>query len=293
MLDRHRLADRLRPPVDHARLVGATPGQQLRIQRVEVRGLGQRHPVIPPEVARLAFHAALLVAFPRRAKLRVEVPVGAKREEPRRLLASESSQDCADCTREIVVAEGREHASEVRERALVRVEKRLLRGPRISTVDRRATRHAPHAEHLQRHRLVAEDRDRFVPIDLGLLAPAVRLRHAHHLAAQALRTLPAPHILAYRRGRDRRVRALVTQPIGDAAGRVPLLPGRRPVCLHNPIDEGLHRGQCRLGARMVPPRRWHRIGQRLPHDTAMDPELSRHAFHRPDAELILPSNLCE
>jgi hypothetical protein len=26
-LDRHRLADRLRPRVDHARLIGATPGQ--------------------------------------------------------------------------------------------------------------------------------------------------------------------------------------------------------------------------------------------------------------------------
>jgi hypothetical protein len=36
-LDRHRLADRVRPSLDHARLVGATPGQQLRIQRIEVR----------------------------------------------------------------------------------------------------------------------------------------------------------------------------------------------------------------------------------------------------------------
>ncbi len=293
VLDRHRLANGLGPPVDHARLVGATPGQQLRIQRVEVRRLGQRHPVIPPEIARLAFHAALLVAFTRRAKLRVELPMGAKRQKPRGLLASESPQDFADRTGEIVVPQRREHAPEVVERALVRFEKRLLRRPRISAMERRTTRHAPHAEHLQRHGLVAEDRHRFVPIDLGLLAPAVRLRDADHLAAQALRALPAPHILAHRRRGDRRLRPLATQPIVDAARRVPLLARRQAIALQNPIDELLHRCQRGPRPRQVSARRRHRIGQRLAHDPPMHTQLAGHAFNRPDAELILPSNLCE
>jgi len=85
----------------------------------------------------------------------------------------------------------------------------------------------------------------------------------------------------------------VAEPIVDAACRVPLLAGRRPVGLQNPIDEGLNRIQLRLRAWLVHPRWRHRIGQRLPHDATMDPQLPGHALNRPDAELILPPNLRE
>ena len=265
----------------------------VRGERIEIGGLGQRHPMIPPEVPDFSFHAPLLVPFARRTKLGGELPMRSKGQEARRLLAPEPPQNFANGAGQIVVPQGREQPAEVLKRVLVRLEKRLLRRARIRAVEGRPTRHAPHTEHLQRDLLVAQDRDRFVPIDLGLLAPGVRLRHADQLAAQALCAFPVAHILAHRRRRDRCVRPLATQPIVDAARRVPLLPWRQAVGRQNRIDEVLHRRQRRLRPRRVGARRRHRIGQRLAHHPPMHAQLAGHSFNRPDPELILPSNLCE
>jgi hypothetical protein len=84
-------------------------------------------------VAGFPFHAPLLVAFARRAKFRRELPMRSKRQEARRLFAPEAAQDLPDRAGQIVVPEGRECAAEVRERVLVRFEKRLLRRARIIT----------------------------------------------------------------------------------------------------------------------------------------------------------------
>ena len=94
------------------------------------------------------------------------------------------------------------------------------------------------------------DRDGFTPIDLRVLPPVVRLRHTHRSAQETLRALQLTHVLSHRRGRHRRVRALATEPIVDAARRVALLARRRPVGFQNPIDEILHPVQRRLGPRL-------------------------------------------
>jgi hypothetical protein len=55
---------------DLAPLVISAGGRRLRIEFVEVPRLGNRHPVIAPEVAGLALDAAFFVRFGGRAEVR-------------------------------------------------------------------------------------------------------------------------------------------------------------------------------------------------------------------------------
>jgi hypothetical protein len=66
----HRYTHRLTASGDLTPFILAAGGEQLRIEIGEVARLRHRHPVIAPEVAGLAFDAALFVSFVRRAKLR-------------------------------------------------------------------------------------------------------------------------------------------------------------------------------------------------------------------------------
>ena len=71
----HRRSYRLATPGDLARFIFAAPGEQLRVQFRKVPRLRHRHPVIAPEVAGLAFDAALFVRFVGRAELARKAPV--------------------------------------------------------------------------------------------------------------------------------------------------------------------------------------------------------------------------
>ena len=84
----HRRSHRLSVPGDLAPFILATGGQQLRVELREVPRLRHRHPVVAPEVAGLAFDAALFVRFVRRAELALEAPVRAEGDEARGLLAA-------------------------------------------------------------------------------------------------------------------------------------------------------------------------------------------------------------
>src|SRR5229473_5389688 len=89
----HRHAHRLTASGDLAPFILATGGEHLRVEIGEVARLRHRHPVIAPEVAGLAFDAALFVSFVRRAKLARKSPVRAERDEARGFLAPIAAQD--------------------------------------------------------------------------------------------------------------------------------------------------------------------------------------------------------
>src|SRR3954447_11690659 len=145
--------------------------------------------MVAAEVADLALHAALLVPGRGRAELRLEPPVRAERDEPYRLLAAMAAQDLADRTGQVVVAQNPMDPAKVGEGVLVGLEERLLRGTRVGPVERRPTRHAAHAEHLQRDPVPAELGGRLVPVDLSLRAPSVGLRHEGRVVS-----IPAKHL---------------------------------------------------------------------------------------------------
>ncbi len=234
-LDQHGLADRLLPRVDHARFIGAAAGQQLRIQRLEVARVRHRHPVIPPELPDLVLDAALLVPLAGRAELRVEPPVRAKRHEPHRLLPPIPAQHLAHRAGQIVVAQRREDATEVRETPLRAPRETPAASRAVGPVERRAAGHAAQAEHLQRHPLVAKDRHGFVPVDLRLAAPRCSSAARDGLAREQPLGLPST-LARTRRTVDAAIGRrgpLRLQPSVDPPRRVPLFPRRRPVRLQD------------------------------------------------------------
>src|SRR5258708_2948820 len=101
----HRRAHQLTASGDLALFILATGGEQLRIEAGEVRRLRQRHPVIAPEVAGLAFDAALFVSFVGRAELARKPPVRAERDEARGFLATIAAQDLLHRAFQVVVPE--------------------------------------------------------------------------------------------------------------------------------------------------------------------------------------------
>src|SRR5215207_1760482 len=85
LLDEGRRADALVSSGDAPLLVAAAVVEQTTVQRGQIDGARHRHPVVPAEVARLSFHAALLMPFGRRAELAVEAPVRPECDKARRL----------------------------------------------------------------------------------------------------------------------------------------------------------------------------------------------------------------
>jgi len=77
--------------------------------------------VVAAEVASLALHAALLMAFARGAELGLIPPVRTERDEPCRQLALLAAQDLLHRARQVIVAKPPEDTLEVRERQFVRL----------------------------------------------------------------------------------------------------------------------------------------------------------------------------
>ena len=162
--------------------------------------------MIAPEVAALAFDTALLMPLARRAELGGKPPVRAERHEPNRLLPPVATQDLADRTGKIVIAQQVEHPAEVFERVLVRLQKRLLCGVQVGPVECRAAGHRAHGENLHLGPLVAEIDPGFIPVDLSLLSPTVALRHERLAPQQSHLTFALADVVAHRRLSDRGVR---------------------------------------------------------------------------------------
>ena len=88
----HCGADTLISPFNPTLLILMTSLKKLQVQAVNIGGLGYRHPVIPPKVTDLAFHAALFMGFGGRAELAFKTPVRAECHESRCLFTVVSTQ---------------------------------------------------------------------------------------------------------------------------------------------------------------------------------------------------------
>src|SRR5208283_1103936 len=150
---------------------------QILVQSGQIFYFRHRHQVVPPEIAHFAFHAALLVAARRVAKLRLESPMRTESDQPVGLLALVSAQDLFHRALQVVVAQPPEHSAEIVEGLLMRFQKSLLRGMEIRGVKRPAARHAAHRKKIRDLAALGELHRGFVPIHLGLHAPVVTLRH--------------------------------------------------------------------------------------------------------------------
>src|SRR5207245_3412243 len=102
-LDPHRLADRVRLPGNPPLFVLLAACAQILVQLTEVLHSRHRYQMVPPEVARFAFHAALLVATRRVTELRLETPVRTERDQPVGLLALMPAQNLLHRAFQVVV----------------------------------------------------------------------------------------------------------------------------------------------------------------------------------------------
>src|SRR5712691_1746585 len=171
LLDVHGLANRLRFSADLALLVLLAGGAQILIQLSEVFDLRNRHQMVPPEVAGLAFHAALLVGLGGVAELRLKSPMRTERDEPLGLLPLMPTQNLPHCAFQVVIAEHPEDPAKVVKGSLVSFEKGLLRGVPIRRVERPAASHAAHGEKVHLLAALGEIHCGLIPIDLGFTAP--------------------------------------------------------------------------------------------------------------------------
>jgi hypothetical protein len=249
--------------------------------------------MVPPEIAHFAFHAALLVATRRVAKLRLESPMRTKSDQPVGLLALVPAQNLFHRALQVVVAQPPEHPAEIVKGLLMRFQKGLLRGVEIRGMKRTAARHAAHREKMRGLPAFLELHRGFVPIHLGLHAPVVTLRYEGLAPCHSHLLLASPHVAPHRCFRYVRLRMLLPNPHPDAVRRVPLLARRFPIALQNPVNELPHLPQLRTApCRCLAPRRY-RAGQRLPHHPPMRVQLLRHSLNRAHSKPIFPTYLLE
>jgi len=95
------------------------------------------------------------------------------------LLALVASKDLLYGRRQIVITDRSEDTAKVSERMLMRFEKRLLCGVRVSAVKSSAAVHTTHRKELQPSSFASQLYLRFKPIDLGFLAGGIALRNTH------------------------------------------------------------------------------------------------------------------
>src|SRR6266705_4433747 len=176
-LDDHPRADRLRSTLNDAALVFLRTRRQQQVQLLQIPHLLHRYQMVPPELAPFAFYATLFMPFAWRAKLRLESPVRAESNEPRRLLPLMTPQDFLYGALQVVVTQHAEHTAEIGERQFVRFQKRLLVGVRIRPMKCAPAGHTAQAEHVRLAQLAVELHPAFIPVQLRLAAPGVGLWH--------------------------------------------------------------------------------------------------------------------
>jgi hypothetical protein len=181
----------------------------------------------------------------------------------------------------------------VPEGKFVAFQKGLLSGAQVGPVERTATRHRAHAEHLKLGQIPGQVGVGFVPVHLGFTAPAVGLRHVDFLDQQPKRPFPVVNVIAYRRFRDRVARYLRQDAAINPTRRMPLLARSLPVRLQNAVDEPCDRCQHRLGSLAVCANRRKRAVHRLTHEPAVNTKLPGDTLDRADPEFILATQLLE
>src|ERR1051326_4093207 len=88
-----------------------------------------------------------------------------------------AAQNLLHGTLQVVVTQNAEHATKIGESQLMRFQKCLLGGVRISPMEGATAGHAAQAEHIGLAGLAVELDPAFVPIHLRLATELVRLRH--------------------------------------------------------------------------------------------------------------------
>src|SRR5579885_3546642 len=289
----HPRAHRVAALANDALLVTLAFCQQEGVQFFPTPHLRQRHQVVPPEVPVLPFHSAFLVSLSRRAKLRLETPMRPERNKAFRFLALRSAQNPFHRAREIVVPQFPEHPAKIGERQLMRLQERLLAGMRICPVKRSPAPHAAHAEQVRFLFLAIDLGNRLVPIHLPFLPPPIALRNVNLATRHPHFLLARSHVPPHRRLGKLHRWMLQPQSPPDPVRRVPLLPGRLPVCLQHLLDQRNHRRQLRTLPLRDLPRCRNRIPDRLPYHPPVHTELPRHPLDRSHAVFVLPAHLLE
>src|SRR5450631_1236184 len=263
----------LLPPGDRPPLIFAATGYELPVQIGDVESLGHRNPVIPAKVADLPFHAALLVAFARRAELTFISPMGTEGNKPRRLFPPLSAQNLLYRRTEVVVTKTSKHAREISECPLVALQKSLLRRMQEGTMECRAAGHAAHREALQLGALPGQIGVGIVPIHLCLHTPVVTLGNERFLNGQTQGEFALLNVTADRSLTELNLRHLTLDPLPDPMGCVSLLPRCLLVRRQNLIYERDCRRQFPARPLHFLPRRGQGAANRLPHHTPMDVQL--------------------
>ena len=249
--------------------------------------------MVPPEIAALLFHAALLVTAPWGAELALEPPVRPEGNEPLRLFPLVPAQNLLHCTFQIVETQQPENATEVLECQLVRFQKCLLAGVRICPMERSSAGHRPHAEHIQLLLLAVELRPRLIPIHLAFVAPLIGLRNERLSASN-------PNSLFRLRTNCRTVDSATSTSGISCRSRIQI---RCAVCR---CFRGAFRSASRIASmnaiaapsfgrsRCAALRRWRNsVRDRIPHHPPVHPQLPGYPFDCPDAMLILAPDLLE
>src|SRR5664279_2075687 len=195
----HPRANGLRAARDHPVLLLLRSRCQQQVQLLQVLHAWHGHQIVPPELAPFALHASFLVSLAWRTELRCESPVRAKTDEPRSFFPLMAAQDFLHGTLQVVVTQNTEDTAKIGERQLMRFQKRLLIGVRISPMKGATAGHAAQAENVRLAGLAVELDPAFVPIHLRLATELIRLRHKDFMPQQAHSSLPGAHILTNRR----------------------------------------------------------------------------------------------
>src|SRR5262245_6472764 len=276
---------------DYSREIFPAAFQQRFIQCRQRRGLRYRDKMIATKEPGLAFNAALLVPFARRAKRSVELPMRAEGDETIGLFASATAKNFLDCARQVVVSQLMKDAAKITECILMRGEKSLLRSVQISLMKRRPAPHTAQLEELKPEPLSGQFHHRLVPIDLCLDGGIVGLRDEDFATRLAVGQIPKLHVLSHRALGDRMIGAFHTQPIVDAARSVALFARRLLILSQNLVDERAHRVQYRTVSLRRFAGRWKSVGKCLPHHPPMNAKFLGDAGDGTDTKFILASDL--
>ncbi len=235
-----RLADGERLALDAAQVVLAVCLSEPGIELCQCRHVGHRHEMRAAEAADVTLDTALLMcpSWPRQAEEGVEAVMGSQGDEALVLLAGAPGQHADHRRLEIVVADARRHAAEVRECGDMAVEEGFLRLGRVGAMEGTARggeaqmkEEEARADAGHVHITVPEVAFRFCTrqVDLGD-------RHHTQSAAQ-LGTHLANVGTHGRLGHGGAV--LLPQPLPDAPPRVALLARRALVCRQPVADDRL------------------------------------------------------
>jgi hypothetical protein len=175
----------------------------------------------------------------------------------------------------------------------MRFEKCLLSCMTIGAMKRRTAGHRTHHEYLHFRTLSVKIDVDFVPIHLRFLTHAVALRDKRLSRGQPHLPLTFAHVVADRGSSHRSVRKFAQNSPINPPRCVPLLARCPPVSLQNRADERHDRRQLWLGTQPIVVWWWHRTGQRLADQSAMNTEFCRNPGNRADPKLMLPTELLE